>query len=112
MCRGGTIMIAISQADMNELIEAKLVKESNRYIQRWPDEKISLENARWGPIIKFGKKIVRIPKKADDTKYVAEELKDMPLEEVKKIIEKEIPGAFEKKKAVRKKAAPKKKKKE
>ena len=71
-----------------------------------------MENARWGPIIKFGKKIVRIPKKADDTKYTAEELKDMPLEEVKKIIEKEIPGAFEKKKAVKKKAAPKKKKKE
>jgi DNA topoisomerase-1 len=102
---------ALSQADMNELIEAKIAKESNRYIQRWPDEKISLENARWGPVIKFGKKIVRIPKKADDTKYNAEELKEMPLEEVKKIIEVQMPGAFSKKtkkKPVAKKTAAKK----
>jgi DNA topoisomerase-1 len=104
---------ALSQADMNELIEAKIAKESNRYIQRWPDEKISLENARWGPIIKFGKKIVRIPKKAGDTRYTAEELKEMSLEEIKKIIEAEIPGAFtkkEKKKPAAKKKTTKKKK--
>jgi DNA topoisomerase-1 len=49
----------LSQEEMNELIDAKVKKEANRYIQRWPDEKISVENARWGPIIKFGKKIVK-----------------------------------------------------
>jgi DNA topoisomerase-1 len=93
-------------------------KESNRFIQRWPDEKISIENARWGPIVKFGKKIIRLPKKADDTRYSAEELKTVPLEDVKKWIEAEIPGAFTKKEkkpaakkaAAKKKAAPKKKK--
>jgi len=92
----------LSQADINELIEAKIKKEENRYIQHWPEEKISVENARWGPLIKFGKKIVRLPKKADDTKYKAEDLKEMPLDEVKKIIEAVIPNAFAKKKAAKK----------
>jgi DNA topoisomerase-1 len=110
---------ALSQADINELVAAKVKKESNRFIQRWPDEKISIENARWGPVIKFGKKIVRLPKKADESKYTADELKEIPLEEVKKMIEAAIPNAFGKKKkkpaekkiAAKKKAAPKKKKK-
>ncbi|HWR32223.1 MAG TPA: type I DNA topoisomerase [Chitinophagaceae bacterium] len=87
----------LTQPEMNELIDAKVKKEANRYIQRWPDEKISLENARWGPIIKFGKKIVRMPKKADDTKYTAEEAASFTLEDVKKFIEAEMPGAFTKK---------------
>jgi DNA topoisomerase-1 len=103
---------ALTQADMNELIEAKIKKEENRYIQHWPDEKISLENARWGPVIKFAKKLVRVPKKADDTKYIAEELKAIPLEEIKKWIEAEIPGAFTKpvkKKAAKRPGGPKKK---
>ncbi len=88
---------SLTQAEMNELIEAKVKKEANRYIQRWPDEKISLENARWGPILKFGKKIIRLPKKADDTKYTAEEATTFTLDDVKKFIELEIPGAFTKK---------------
>ncbi|PVD50372.1 type I DNA topoisomerase [Terrimonas sp.] len=101
----------LTQAEMNELIEAKMEKESNRYIQRWEDEKISVENARWGPIIKFGKKIVKLPRKADNTKYTAEDLQQVSLEEVKKFIEVEIPGAFakkEKKPKTAAKAAPKK----
>ncbi|MGH9819077.1 MAG: topoisomerase C-terminal repeat-containing protein, partial [Pyrinomonadaceae bacterium] len=63
----------LSQAEMNELIEAKVSKEANRYIRRWEDEKISVENARWGPVIKFGKKVISIPKKADGTRSTAEE---------------------------------------
>jgi len=93
---------ALRQKDINELVEAKIKKEANRYIQNWPEEKISIENARWGPLIKFGKKIIRLPKKADDTKYKAEDLKDLPLEEVKKMIEAAIPNAFGKKKAAKK----------
>src|SRR6188508_380148 len=92
----------LSQADINELVEAKIKKEENRYIQHWPEEKISVENDRWGQLIKFGKKIVRLPKKADDTKYKAEDLKEMPLDDVKKIIEAVIPNAFGKKKAAKK----------
>jgi len=92
----------LSQADINELVAAKIKKEANRYLQHWPEEKISVENARWGPLVKFGKKIVRIPKKSDDTKYSADELKAIPLEEVKKWIEAELPNAFGKKKAAKK----------
>jgi len=99
----------LTQGEMNELIEAKVSKEANRYIQRWEDEKISLENARWGPIIKFGKKIIYIPKKADGTRATAEEAAVLTLEQVKTLIEKEVPGAFTKKaKAPAKKAAARK----
>ena len=105
----------LSQADMDELIDAKVKKEANRYIQRWPDENISVENDRWAPIIKFGKKKVYLPKKKDDTRYTAEEAAAFTLEEVKQFIEASIPGAFAKKtkaaakKAPAKKAAAKKK---
>ncbi len=87
----------LTQADMNELIEAKVSKEANRYIQRWEDEKISLENARWGPVIKFGKKIISLPRKADGTRSTAEEAATLTLEQVKSLIEAEVPGAFAKK---------------
>jgi DNA topoisomerase-1 len=102
---------ALSQKDINELVAAKIKKEANRYIQNWPEEKISIENARWGPVLKFGKKILRVPKKTDDTKYTAEDLSSISLEEVKKMIETQMPEAFVKKaakKAAGKKAAPKK----
>ncbi|MCR6720696.1 MAG: hypothetical protein NVV59_10470 [Chitinophagaceae bacterium] len=46
----------LTKADINELIEAKVDKEANRFIQRWADDKIALENGRWGPFIRFGKK--------------------------------------------------------
>jgi len=109
---------ALSQKDINELVEAKIKKEANRYIQRWPEEKISIENARWGPILKFGKKILRLPKKTDDTKYTSDELSSISLDDVKKMIETQMPDAFVKKaakktaakKAVPRKAAKKKKK--
>jgi DNA topoisomerase I len=87
----------LSQKDINELVAAKIKKEANRYIKQWPEEKISIENGRWGPFIRFGKKMLKLGKKADDTKYTAEELTQLPVEDVKKMIEKQLPGAFEKK---------------
>ena len=99
----------LSQSDINELIDAKLDKEANRYIQQWEKEKISIENGRWGPFIKFGKTNLKIPKKNDDTKYDAEELKEMDLETVKKWIVAQDPKAFEVKKKVAAKKAPAKK---
>jgi DNA topoisomerase-1 len=105
----------LTQANIDELIEAKVKKEENRYIQHWPAEKISIENGRWGPYIKFAKKMLKLSKKADDSKYTAEELSVVPLEDVKKMIEMQIPNAFANKKkaaakkAPGKKAAPKKK---
>jgi DNA topoisomerase-1 len=89
-----------------ELIDLKIEKEANRYIKRWEDENIAIENGRWGPFIRFKKKSVKLPK-VDGKKPEAEELKDYTLENVKELIEAEIPDAFKKK--TRKKAAPKKK---
>jgi DNA topoisomerase-1 len=102
---------ALSQKDVNELVEAKIKKEANRFVQQWPDEKISIENGRWGPFIRFGKKMLKLGKKPDDTKYTAEELSSVSLDDVKKMIEAQMPDAFMKKaakKAAPKKAAPKK----
>ncbi|MEJ7623437.1 MAG: type I DNA topoisomerase [Pyrinomonadaceae bacterium] len=99
----------LTQAEMNELIEAKRDKEANRYIQRWDDEKITVENARWGPVIKFGKKIITIPKQADGTRATAEGAAALTLEQVKKLIEAELPGAFAKKTRPPRKKAPAKK---
>ena len=99
----------LTKADINELIEAKVEKESNRFIQRWADDKIALENGRWGPFIRYGKKMIKIPRKADDSKYTPEEAATFSLDDVKKMIELEMPGAFSKeKKTTAKKAAPKK----
>ncbi len=101
---------ALKQSDCNELIQKKLEKEANRFIQQWPAEKISLENGRWGPFIRFGKKMLKMGRKADGSKYVEEELTGISLDEIKKMIEVEMPGAFDKanKKAPAKKAATKK----
>ncbi len=87
----------LTQAEMNELIEAKVSKEANRYIQRWETEKISIENARWGPVIKFGKKIINVPRRADGERATADDAAALTLEQVKNLIEAEVPGAFTKK---------------
>jgi DNA topoisomerase I len=97
----------LTQKDCEELIEKKLEKESNRYIQQWPAEKISIENGRWGPFIRFGKKMLKIGRKDDNEKYSNEELAVIPIDNVKKMIETQLPDAFVKK-AAKKTAAPKK----
>ena len=93
----------LSQKEVEELIEAKLDKEANRYIQQWEEEKISIENGRWGPFIKFKKANFKIPKKQDDTKYTPEELKDISLDQVKKWILEQDKTAFAEKKTAKKK---------
>lgn len=96
----------LTTADINELIEAKVAKEANRFIVRWPNENIAVENGRWGPFIRFGKNMLKIDKKADGTKYTTDEVAMMPVEEIKKMIEVQLPGAFDKKtKAAAKKPA-------
>lgn len=87
----------ITLEEMHSLIEAKVKKEANRYIKRWEDEKIDLENGRWGPFIRFGKEMISLPKK-DGKKITSEDAKDLTLEEVKAIITEKIPDAFEEKK--------------
>ncbi|MFM1858488.1 MAG: type topoisomerase [Bacteroidota bacterium] len=89
----------LSDSDMKELIEAKIKKEANRYIHRWPEEKIALENGRWGPMIRFGKKMIYLPKKEDGSRVTVTEASAMTLENIKEIIETQFPGSFSKKKA-------------
>ncbi len=101
----------LTQKDCNELIEKKIEKEANRFIKQWPEEKIALENGRWGPFIRFGKKMLKITGKPGGGKYTPEELADLNLEDIKKMILQQEPKAFDKKSAAKKsgtKAAPKK----
>ena len=108
----------LTQSDINELIEKKVTKEANRFIQQWPSEKISIENGRWGPFIRFNKKMLKLGKNPSGEKWTPEEVAKISLEEVKKMIETQVPGAFAKKTAAKKapakktaakKSAPKKK---
>lgn len=100
----------LSQSDIEELVSKKLEKEANRYIQQWESEKIAIENGRWGPFIRFGKEMLKLGKKADGTKYEAQDLAHLSLEEVRKMIIDIDPKAFDKKtkKASAKKATSKK----
>lgn len=63
-----------------------------------------IENGRWGPFIRFGKNMINLPK-IDGQRATSESAAQISLEEVKKLIEAQIPDAF----APKKKAAPKKK---
>lgn len=102
----------ITTQEQHDLIAAKIEKEANRYVHNWEDEAgISVQNGRWGPFIKFGKLNVKLPK-GKDGKMTSEEAKELNLEEVKAIIEEELPGALEaaKPKKRKKKATAKKKK--
>lgn len=96
---------ALSKNDIDELISKKIDKEAKRFIKQWPAEKISIENGRWGPFIRFNKKMLKMGRKADAGKYTAEELADVELEEIKKMIEAQVPNAFTKKSAAKKTAA-------
>jgi DNA topoisomerase-1 len=106
----------LTQQDCNELIEKKIEKEANRFIKNWPEEKISVENARWGPFIKFGKNKYKLGLNKDNAKYGPDELAALELDDVKKIILEQNPKAFDskgkkapaKKGAVAAKSAPKK----
>jgi DNA topoisomerase-1 len=97
----------LTQKDIDELIEKKLDKEANRYIQQWPAEKISIENGRWGAYVRFGKKMLKLGRKEGGEKYTPEEVAALPLEEVKKMIEAQVPNAFAKKAAAKKAPAKK-----
>ena len=101
----------LTQQDCNELIEKKMEKEANRFIKQWPVEKIAIENGRWGPFIRHGKKMLKLTGKPGGGKYTPEELEAIELDEVKKMILKQDPKAFDKKagkKSAAKKSAPKK----
>jgi len=84
--------------EMFDLIEKKLEKDANRFIHKWEDEGIAVENGRWGPFIRFKKKSVKIPRQEGSKKVTPDEAKALTLEDVKAIIEAALPGSFSKKK--------------
>jgi DNA topoisomerase-1 len=51
--------------------------------------------------------MLKLGRKKDGEKYTAEELANLPVDDVKKMIEQQVPGAFTKKVAARKTAAKK-----
>ena len=83
--------------EINELIAKKEEKEANRYIHIFEEQKVTVENARWGPVIKFKKKTIKFPKKEDGKRVTEEEARAMTFEDIKQYIEAEIPDAFKKK---------------
>ncbi len=96
----------INEKQCGELIEKKMEKEANRYILHFPELNISVENGRWGPFIKFKKKMLKLISPAG-TKMSAEDAALLTLDEIKKMIEAQVPNAFAAK-ATSKKTAPKK----
>ncbi|MEL6659035.1 MAG: type I DNA topoisomerase [Bacteroidota bacterium] len=91
----------LTEEEAIELLKAKIEKEANRYVQRWDDEDISIQNGRWGPFIKYGKQNVKLPKVGKE-KMTSEQAKELTLEQVKEIIEEELPGSFTKEKKKKK----------
>jgi DNA topoisomerase-1 len=96
----------INQQECEELIQKKVEKESNRYILNFPELKISVENGRWGPFIKFQKKMLKLIKEGGG-KFTSEEAAALTLDDVKKMIEIQVPNAFVKKVTVKKAAVKK-----
>jgi DNA topoisomerase-1 len=96
----------INEQQCGELIEKKIEKEANRYILHFPELNISVENGRWGPFIKFKKKMLKLLSPTG-TKMSAEDAALLELDDIKKMIEAQVPNAFATKSAT-KKAAPKK----
>lgn len=99
----------LTEEEVFELVKAKEEKEAKRYIKIWDEEKIALENGRWGPFIRFQRKSVKLPK-VGDQRMTPEQAAELSLEDVKKLIEAEIPDAFAKAKKGSKKKSTKKKK--
>lgn len=93
----------LTQEEIFEIVKAKEEKEANRYILRWPDIKLSVQNGRWGPFIKYDKKKPIQLKHEDGKRMTPEEAKELTLEQVKKLAD------FKEKKK-KAKAKPKKKK--
>ncbi len=95
----------ITPSECEELINTKLEKEANRFIQQWESEGISVENGRWGAFIKFGKDSYILKK--DNKKLSPDEALTVTLDEVKAMIKEQNPTAFDVKKVVKKAAAKK-----
>lgn len=102
--KSGYSLEDISEEQAIELIQVKMEKEANRYIHQWEEEGITIENGRWGPFIRMGKKNFRLINELGE-KMNQEEAEALNLRDVVRIIE-EQGGTV--KKAAAKKAPAKK----
>jgi DNA topoisomerase-1 len=82
----GFTIQTITEAGAIELIQAKREKESNKFLVRWEEENISVEMGRWGPFIRAGKQMFRLPPGFDGKRMTAEEAASISLVEVKRAI--------------------------
>ncbi len=95
---------ALSQKDIEVLIEEKLQKDIDKVIQHWEEEGITIEKARWGKsVITKGKLKIELGKDVDVTK--------LTLPQVQELIDKKSPPKKGTKKAVSNKKKPSSKKK-
>lgn len=95
----------ISEAEAIQLIEAKLEKEATKYVKQWEDHDLAIENGRWGPFIRSGKKAFKLTD-AEGKKIPAEEAPNLTLEQVIALVE-EQGGKVKKPKAPKKAPAKK-----
>ncbi len=95
---------ALSQSDVESLVEDKLQKDIDKVIHYWETEGITVEKARWGrSVITKGKLKIELSKDVDATK--------LTLAQVQELIEKKSPAkkASAKKSSVKKASSTKKK---
>ena len=68
----------LSQQDIENLIDEKLVKEVEKVLHNWKDEGILVEKARWGrSVITKGKIKIELSKDIDATKLTLAEVQEM-----------------------------------
>lgn len=77
----------ISEEKCVELIEAKVEKEADRYIQQWPEHNLAIENGRWGPFIRMGKSFFKLPPSPMGGKMTEGEAVTLTLKEVIDLVE-------------------------
>lgn len=69
---------ALSQADVNQLIEEKLQKDQDKVLHDWKNEGIRVEKARWGKsVIIKGKTKIELNKDVDAAALTLEEVQSM-----------------------------------
>ena len=69
---------ALSQADVNQLIEEKLQKDQDKVLHDWKDEGIRVEKARWGKsVIIKGKTKIELNKDVDAAALTLAEVQSM-----------------------------------
>jgi DNA topoisomerase-1 len=94
----------LSNAEIEELVDAKIQKEIDKVVHHWEEEGIRVEKARWGRhTVLHGKVKIELPKSVD--------AKALTLEEVQSILNKNAPKKKATKKSAKKKSAKSKAKK-